>query len=103
KYFDIDWQPLHSNLRNKVLLPILGESYAQALEGGQIKLIFADSHFFVTYFKRKFPLALHSSEALRREAFDRMAPKGPTGLSAHLVEKDGVEFRNAIEGIVQAY
>ena len=31
-YFNIDWQPLKSELRDKVLIPILGDQYGRVLE-----------------------------------------------------------------------
>src|SRR5947208_1461845 len=34
-YFDIDWQPLKSDLRDKVLLPILSDQYGRVLERGE--------------------------------------------------------------------
>src|SRR6202020_3136736 len=32
EYFDIDWKPLKPAMRNKLLLPILGDQYGTALE-----------------------------------------------------------------------
>jgi (1->4)-alpha-D-glucan 1-alpha-D-glucosylmutase len=37
-FFDIDWQPQEERLRNKVLVPILGDHYGQVLQGGGIKI-----------------------------------------------------------------
>ena len=31
-FFDIDWEPLKAELRNKVLIPILGNPYGEELE-----------------------------------------------------------------------
>ena len=39
-FFDIDWNPLKPELRNKVLLPILGNQYGEELEAGHIVLGF---------------------------------------------------------------
>ena len=39
-FFDIDWEPLNPELRGKVLLPLLGEHYGAALEGGNLRLDF---------------------------------------------------------------
>ena len=36
KYFDIDWEPPNEDLRDKVLIPILGRPYGEAV-GGEIK------------------------------------------------------------------
>ena len=33
--FDIDWEPLKPQLRNKVLIPVLGNQYGEELEMGQ--------------------------------------------------------------------
>src|SRR5689334_19485869 len=41
-FFDIDWEPLKPELRNKVLLPILGNPYGEDLEAGNVKVSFED-------------------------------------------------------------
>src|SRR5947209_6545814 len=57
-YFDITWEgsPVPS-LRNKVLLPLLGDLYGTVLEKGELKLSFADGGFFVNYYDRRFPIS----------------------------------------------
>jgi (1->4)-alpha-D-glucan 1-alpha-D-glucosylmutase len=42
-WFDIDWRTDHSYLRNKLLVPFLGEQYGRALETGVLKLKFDPS------------------------------------------------------------
>jgi (1->4)-alpha-D-glucan 1-alpha-D-glucosylmutase len=37
-FFDIDWQPQEERLRNKVLVPILGDQYGRVLQAGGIKV-----------------------------------------------------------------
>ncbi|MFL6652387.1 MAG: malto-oligosyltrehalose synthase, partial [Sulfurifustaceae bacterium] len=37
-FFDIDWRPLKTELRGKVLLPVLGDHYGRVLERGELKL-----------------------------------------------------------------
>ena len=39
-FFDIDWEPLKPELRNKVLVPILGKPYGEDLEEGNIQAAF---------------------------------------------------------------
>ena len=39
-FFDIDWNPEKPELKNKVLLPILGDQYGAVLERGEMKLVF---------------------------------------------------------------
>ncbi len=48
-FFDIDWEPLKEELCNKVLIPILGSTYGDELERGNIKLSFSDSRFSISY------------------------------------------------------
>jgi (1->4)-alpha-D-glucan 1-alpha-D-glucosylmutase len=50
-FFDIDWEPLKEELRDKVLLPILGSTYGDDLERGNIKLNFQHGRFCVSYFE----------------------------------------------------
>jgi (1->4)-alpha-D-glucan 1-alpha-D-glucosylmutase len=38
-YFDIDWQPQEERLRDKVLVPILGDQYGRVLQEGGIKVV----------------------------------------------------------------
>src|ERR1700758_1266764 len=54
-FFDIDWDPIKENLRNKVLLPVLGDQYGKVLERGEFHLEFRDGAFFVTYYDFVFP------------------------------------------------
>ena len=55
-YFDIDWRPVKEELRNKILLPILGGQYGHALESGELKLEYRDGAFFLRYFALLLPL-----------------------------------------------
>ncbi len=41
-YFDIDWRPLKSDLRDKVLLPILSDQYGRVLERGELQVRFEE-------------------------------------------------------------
>ncbi len=56
-YFDIDWQPLKSDLQDKVLIPILGDQYGRVLERGELKVNFESGRFFLRYFAHEFPIA----------------------------------------------
>jgi (1->4)-alpha-D-glucan 1-alpha-D-glucosylmutase len=55
--FDIDWDPVKEELKDKVLLPVLGDQYGQSLERGELRLIYERGAFFVRYHDRRFPLA----------------------------------------------
>ena len=55
-FFDIDWEPFKTELRDKVLLPLLGEPYGEALEQGLIRLEYREGRFFVTYYDKRLPV-----------------------------------------------
>jgi len=46
-FFDIDWQPQEERLRDKVLVPILGDQYGRVLQTGGIKVLRRGSRFQV--------------------------------------------------------
>jgi (1->4)-alpha-D-glucan 1-alpha-D-glucosylmutase len=55
--FDIDWQPIKSELEHKVLLPVLGDAYGAVLERQEIRLEYAQGAFQARYFDHVFPIA----------------------------------------------
>src|SRR5213592_3632236 len=56
-YFDIDWQPLKSDLRDKVLLPILSDQYGRVLERGELQVSFEEGTFYLLHGERRLPIA----------------------------------------------
>ena len=66
--FDIDWEMLPYRARGGVLLPIIGTSYGEALESGEIELRYdaAEGSFSAWYFEHRLPIAPERySEILR--------------------------------------
>ena len=66
--FDIDWDQLPYRARGGVLLPILGSSYGQALESGDIELRYdsGEGSLSAWYFEHRLPIAPERySEILR--------------------------------------
>jgi (1->4)-alpha-D-glucan 1-alpha-D-glucosylmutase len=57
--FDIDWDMLPYRARGGVLLPIIGSSYGEALEKGEIELRYdpGDGSFSGWYFEHRLPIA----------------------------------------------
>jgi (1->4)-alpha-D-glucan 1-alpha-D-glucosylmutase len=57
--FDIDWDQLPYRKRGGVLLPILGSSYGDALERGEIELRYdaSEGSFSCWYFEHRLPIA----------------------------------------------
>ena len=56
-YFDIEWNPLKSDLRGKVLLPVLGDQYGRVLERGELKVRFEAGSCYLNYYDRELPIA----------------------------------------------
>ncbi len=56
QFFDIDWDPIKQELNGKVLLPVLGQQYGEALEDGQLKLVYLEGAFSIHYYDSAFPL-----------------------------------------------
>lgn len=55
-YFDLGWQPARPSLAGKVLLPILGSPYGEALEKGEIALTLTEKGFGIAYYQWWLPL-----------------------------------------------
>jgi isoamylase len=55
--FDIDWAPRKRELRDTVLLPVLGDQYGRVLERGELRVERDGGRLFVRYFEQRFPLA----------------------------------------------
>jgi (1->4)-alpha-D-glucan 1-alpha-D-glucosylmutase len=74
-FFDINWHPPHGILEGRVLQPILGMPYGQALEGQELRLTLEEEGFSVHYYDHKLPLdpktygliLTHRLEALTRK------------------------------------
>lgn len=76
--FDIDWRPPKSELRDKVLLPVLGNQYGKVLEDGELKVCESDGLLAVSYFDRRFPLAPSTYALVLEGALGRLRG-GPGG------------------------
>ncbi len=55
-FFDIDWEPVKKELKDKILLPILGDQYGKVLEDRELRLNFEGGAFFLHYYEHKFPV-----------------------------------------------
>src|ERR1700761_963587 len=60
EFFDIDWKPLKPALRNKLLLPILGDQYGAELERKHIQLSIKDGRPRIHYYDHTMPVAPRS-------------------------------------------
>ena len=70
-YFDIDWQSPEERLRNKVLLPILGDHYGRVLERREIRIVRNGSEFIARYHEHELPLAPETVAPLLQTAAEK--------------------------------
>src|SRR2546423_1494394 len=71
-YFDIDWHPPSRSLERKILLPVLGSPFGEALERQEFRLVFLEGRFFVKYFDSLLPLAPQTYSYLLEPHIDRL-------------------------------
>ncbi len=75
-YFDVDWDPPEHKLRNRVLLPILGDHYGRVLDAGEIRFAHDAGTFTIDYFDHHLPVAPGSLAPVLDAAY-RWAPQFP--------------------------
>ena len=92
-YFDIDWHPPSRSLEGKILLPVLGRPFGEALESQELKVVFQDGRFFVQYFESLFPLA--------PQTYRRVLAHGSSKLKEKLGEESAAyqEYSGVLAGI----
>jgi (1->4)-alpha-D-glucan 1-alpha-D-glucosylmutase len=71
-FFDIDWDPLKEQVRNKVLLPVLGDQYGKVLENGEFHLHFNEGAFLLRYYENVFPLNPRTYHFILRIALEKL-------------------------------
>ncbi|MBV9332350.1 MAG: malto-oligosyltrehalose synthase, partial [Alphaproteobacteria bacterium] len=64
-YFDIDWRPADPALQGKVLLPVLGERYEEALRSNALRVVLeAPGAPAIAYYDHRFPLRPDDAERI---------------------------------------
>jgi (1->4)-alpha-D-glucan 1-alpha-D-glucosylmutase len=80
-FFDIDWDPVKPELRNKVLLPILEDQYGEVLQSGQLRLELEQGGFRIIYHDHMLPIDPKTSvqilEPFLSSLSDAMDPSDP--------------------------
>jgi (1->4)-alpha-D-glucan 1-alpha-D-glucosylmutase len=110
-FFDIDWNPLKVELRNKVLLPILGNQYGEELEAGRIRLVYSDQGFRIEYFDKvlpvdpqTIPLIFLSVSELRQPGDDfRDLLSLLASLPPHTSESESARRQHAIPSLLRRF
>jgi (1->4)-alpha-D-glucan 1-alpha-D-glucosylmutase len=89
-FFDIAWQlSPRPALRDRVLLPLLGDPYGQVLEAGQIRLRYETGTFTIHYFEHRLPVAPCTWNKLLNHELDKLeATLGAD--SPHLLEYQSI-------------
>src|SRR5262249_56800872 len=80
--FDIDWQTLPAHRGGGVLIPVLGTSYGEALERGDIALRYdaAEGSFSVWYYEHRLPIApSRYGKILQKVVLEAGAGEQPAG------------------------
>jgi glycogen operon protein len=73
EFFDIDWAPPKRVLRDKVLLPILGDQYGVVLERGELRIVWEGGAFSLAYYEKRLPLGPKTWLPLLEAAGARLA------------------------------
>ncbi|MEO8045831.1 MAG: malto-oligosyltrehalose synthase [Nitrospirota bacterium] len=71
-FFDIDWDPLKPELRDKVLLPILGDQYGLVLENQELQLVYENGHFLIRYYNHSLPVAPKPTSLILAHRLDEL-------------------------------
>jgi (1->4)-alpha-D-glucan 1-alpha-D-glucosylmutase len=89
-YFDIDWDPVTPEIKDRLLLPVLQDGYGDVLHRGELQVGFEAGRFYLQYFATRLPIEPHSSIALMRA--DLPAPRDLPGADT----PDGREYSNLV-------
>jgi (1->4)-alpha-D-glucan 1-alpha-D-glucosylmutase len=77
-FFDIDWDPVKNELKNKLLLPILGDQYGKVLENQELKLSFEEGAFFINYYDNKLPIRPQTYIQILKYRLDKLEKSLPS-------------------------
>jgi len=90
EFFDVDWSPLKEALNDRVLLPMLGDSYGEVLERGELPVVWESGRLALAYKMDRLPISPESIAPLLATAL----------LKATLPDSD--EARQELESIHSA-
>ena len=93
EYFDIDWEPVTPHLRQKVLLPILGDQYGVVLERGELQVEYEDGRLWLRYFDHRLPINPRQTPLVLRHAVPVLVDAVGVGHGAV------IEFQSILEGL----
>jgi len=85
-FFDMNWES------NKVLLPILGKPYGEALENSELTLKVENGRAIVQYYEHKLPIAV-GAENLKTDPVDRVLSQQHYRLAYWRKAADSINYR----------
>ena len=102
RVFDVDWEA--PGLEGKVLLPVLGEPYGEALERGDLQLVLEGGEASVAYHEHRFPLspetaaeaevlASHAGSPGHADALDRVLARQRYRLAWWRLGSEHLDYR----------
>ncbi|HEX6691238.1 MAG TPA: 4-alpha-glucanotransferase, partial [Burkholderiales bacterium] len=93
KFFDIDWSP------GRVLLPVLGSHYGEALDKGEIRLVRERGAWRIAYHDHRFPLKKGSLKGKIKDslALHRLLEQQHYRLAYWRVASDEINYRRFFE------
>jgi (1->4)-alpha-D-glucan 1-alpha-D-glucosylmutase len=91
-WFDIDWEPLDPAMHGRLLLPVLGKPYGEALADGELGLVLdaQTGRIWVRYFEHRFPVS--------PDDYARLLRTGGEDASALEAHAQAFEAAVALEG-----
>jgi len=100
EFFDIDWNPEKAELKNKVLLPILGDQYGAVLERGELRLVFEGGRLALLAPGHPLPIDPQQAPRVLSHGLDRLRRTGDpaaTELAAIVAALDRLPTRSDID------
>ncbi|PZR94637.1 MAG: malto-oligosyltrehalose synthase, partial [Candidatus Nephthysia bennettiae] len=112
-YFDVSWDPPERRLKNRILLPALGDHYGRVLEAHQLRLVRQGARLLVRYYESEYPIDPRTYGTVLGEGFQDLAAEfaklpilapddraGAVGRHQRAAELlDRLEARGASEGL----
>jgi (1->4)-alpha-D-glucan 1-alpha-D-glucosylmutase len=75
EFFDIVWDHPSPSLRNRLLLPILGRFYGEALESKEIQIAYGPGGFSICYYEHEFPIKIDAYLPLLTRRMESLASR----------------------------
>jgi (1->4)-alpha-D-glucan 1-alpha-D-glucosylmutase len=80
-HFDVTWDPPEEKLRNRVLMPILGDHYGRVLDRGEVQLVHERGSFTIRHLDHLLPVALRTLACHLAAAAEQAGPAGSDDLA----------------------